>query len=154
MFTGVFCCAARQNCAQCRWPWEWPTRKDNVSFGWRRPGMTEYKVSSLWDLITPTLIMRYVFLGYSTPNVLVWWDLIQMFTFQTCVFQICRNGFPSNFWPFVDWSSTSRNLQTTSCNMRHRPAFNGEIAWPSGLGKHKFTTCTMWNAKAVTLCRC
>jgi len=46
MFTGVFCCAARQNCAQCRWPWEWPTRKDNVSFGWRRPGMTEYKVSS------------------------------------------------------------------------------------------------------------
>ena len=34
MFTGVFCCAARQNCAQCRWPWEWPTRKDNVSFGW------------------------------------------------------------------------------------------------------------------------
>ena len=44
-----------------------------------------------------------------------------MFTFQNCVFQVCRNGFPSNFSPFVDWSSTSRNLQVD------RPAFNGEL---------------------------
>ena len=99
MFTGVFCCAARQNCAQCRWPWEWPTRKDNVSFGWRRPGMTEYKVSSFVVRSHHPYLEICFFLGVQHP--MCWDDEISFRCLHSkhAFFRPAETGFQTIFHP-------------------------------------------------------
>ena len=130
---------ARQNCAQCRWLWEWPTRQYREMGDLRNDGVvSSFVLRSHWDVYIPKMI-NLCFSGLQT-----WVSGFQaIFVHPSWTERLPKPKPTDNF------------LENAPSVEVDRPAFNGELlhhrVWETTNLLYK---CTMWKARAVTLCRC